>query len=133
MLFGKEHVKRYVETDGAEGHDWQGTTVLILTTTGRKSGEPRSTPLIYQRHGDDVLVVASNGGADAPPLWFRNLEADPEVQVQVKGDRFTARARTATGEEKPGMWRTMAAVWPAYNEYQTKTDREIPVVVLERV
>lgn len=133
MLFGKEHVKRYVETDGAEGHDWQGTTVLILTTTGRKSGEPRSTPLIYQRHGDDVLVVASNGGADAPPLWFRNLEADPEVQVQVKGDRFTARARTATAEEKPGMWRTMAAVWPAYNEYQTKTDREIPVVVLERV
>lgn len=133
MLFGKEHVKRYVETDGAEGHDWQGTTVLILTTTGRKSGEPRSTPLIYQRHGDDVLVVASNGGADAPPLWFRNLEAEPEVQVQVKGDRFTARARTATAEEKPGMWRTMAAVWPAYNEYQTKTDREIPVVVLERV
>lgn len=133
MLFGKEHVKRYVETDGAEGHDWQGTTVLILTTTGRKSSEPRSTPLIYQRHGDDVLVVASNGGADAPPLWFRNLEADPEVQVQVKGDRFTARARTATAEEKPGMWRTMAAVWPAYNEYQTKTDREIPVVVLERV
>lgn len=133
MLFGKEHVKRYVETDGAEGHDWQGTTVLILTTTGRKSGEPRSTPLIYQRHGDDVLVVASNGGADTPPLWFRNLETDPEVQVQVKGDRFTARARTATAEEKPGMWRTMAAVWPAYNEYQTKTDREIPVVVLERV
>lgn len=133
MLFGKEHVKRYVETDGAEGHDWQGTTVLILTTTGRKSGKPRSTPLIYQRHGDDVLVVASNGGADTPPLWFRNLETDPEVQVQVKGDRFTARARTATAEEKPGMWRTMAAVWPAYNEYQTKTDREIPVVVLERV
>lgn len=133
MLFGKEHVKRYVETDGAEGHEWQGTTVLILTTTGRKSGEQRSTPLIYQRHGDAVLVVASNGGADAPPLWYRNLEADPEVQVQVKGDRFTARARTATAEEKPGMWRTMAAVWPAYNEYQTKTDREIPVVVLERV
>ncbi|GAA3103993.1 nitroreductase family deazaflavin-dependent oxidoreductase [Streptomyces rectiviolaceus] len=132
MLFGKEHVKRYVETDGAEGHDWQGTTVLILTTTGRKSGEQRSTPLIYRPHGDAVLVVASNGGADAPPLWYRNLEADPEVQVQVKGDRFTARARTATPEEKPDMWRTMAATWPAYDEYQTKTDREIPVVVLER-
>ncbi|MFG2497190.1 nitroreductase family deazaflavin-dependent oxidoreductase [Streptomyces sp. NPDC048441] len=133
MLFGKEHVKRYVETDGAEGHDWQGATVLILTTTGRKSGEQRSTPLIYQPYGDAVLVVASNGGADAPPLWYRNLEADPEAHVQVKGDRFTARARTATPEEKPGMWRTMAAVWPAYDEYQTKTDREIPVVVLERV
>ncbi|GGV37402.1 nitroreductase [Streptomyces longisporoflavus] len=133
MLFGKEHVQRYVETDGEEGHDWQGTTVLILTTTGRKSGEPRSTPLIYRRHGDAVLVVASNGGADTPPLWFRNLEANPEVQVQIKGDRYTARARTATPDEKPGMWRTMAATWPAYDEYQEKTDRSIPVVVLERV
>ncbi|MEU6113233.1 nitroreductase family deazaflavin-dependent oxidoreductase [Streptomyces sp. NPDC047117] len=132
MLFGKEHVKRYVETDGAEGHDWQGTTTLILTTTGRRSGERRSTPLIYQRFGDDLLVVASKGGADTPPLWYLNLQADPEVGVQVKGDRFTARARTATAEEKPGMWRTMAAAWPQYNEYQQKTDREIPVVVLER-
>ncbi|POX40641.1 nitroreductase family deazaflavin-dependent oxidoreductase [Streptomyces sp. Ru73] len=132
MLFGKEHVKRYVETDGAEGHDWQGTTTLILTTTGRRSGERRSTPLIYQRFGDDLLVVASKGGSDTPPLWYLNLQADPEVEVQVKGDRFTARARTATAEEKPAMWRTMAAAWPQYDEYQQKTDREIPVVVLER-
>ncbi|MEV0523200.1 nitroreductase family deazaflavin-dependent oxidoreductase [Streptomyces sp. NPDC050439] len=133
MLFGKEHVERYVETDGEVGHDWQNTTVLILTTVGRKSGEQRSTPLIYQPYGDDVLVVASNGGADQPPLWFRNIEANPEVQVQIKGDRYTARARTATPDEKPDMWRTMAATWPAYDEYQTKTDRQIPVVVLERV
>ncbi|MGW0904142.1 nitroreductase family deazaflavin-dependent oxidoreductase [Streptomyces sp. NPDC002853] len=133
MLFGKEHVDRYVETDGEVGHDWQDTTVLILTTTGRKSGEQRSTPLIYQPYGDDVLVVASNGGADQPPLWFRNIEANPEVQVQVKSDRYTARARTATPDEKPDMWRTMAATWPAYDDYQRKTDREIPVVVLERV
>lgn len=132
MLFGKEHVKRYVETDGAEGHDWQGTTTLILTTTGRKSGEQRSTPLIYQPFGDDLLVVASKGGSDTPPLWYLNLQANPEVQVQVKGDRFTARARTATAEEKPAMWRTMAATWPQYDEYQKKTDRDIPVVVLER-
>lgn len=133
MLFGKEHVERYVATDGEEGHDWQNTTVLILTTIGRKSGEQRSTPLIYQPYGDDVLVVASNGGADQPPLWFRNIEANPEVQVQIKSDRYTARARTATPDEKPDMWRTMAATWPAYDEYQSKTDREIPVVVLERV
>ncbi|WP_369215785.1 nitroreductase family deazaflavin-dependent oxidoreductase [Streptomyces flavofungini] len=133
MLFGKEHVKRYQETDGAEGHDWQGTTVLILTTVGRKSGEQRSTPLIYRHYGDAVLVVASNGGADAPPLWYRNLQANPEVQVQIKGDRFTARARTATPDEKPDMWRTMVATWPAYEEYQTKTERSIPVVVLDRV
>ncbi|UNO38493.1 nitroreductase family deazaflavin-dependent oxidoreductase [Streptomyces sp. MST-110588] len=133
MLFGSEHVKRYVETDGAEGHDWQNTTVLILTTTGRRSGERRSTPLIYQEYGQDLLVVASNGGADTPPAWYLNLQADPEVQVQVKGERFTARARTANPEEKPDMWRTMTATWPAYDDYQRKTDREIPVVVLERV
>ncbi|MEU0692494.1 nitroreductase family deazaflavin-dependent oxidoreductase [Streptomyces niveus] len=134
MLFGKEHVKRYQETDGEVGHEWEnGTTTLILTTTGRKSGEQRSTPLIYRTHGDDLLIVASKGGDDSPPLWYLNIQADPEVRVQVKGDRFAARARTATPQEKPEMWRRMAEVWPAYDEYQTKTDREIPVVVLERV
>jgi deazaflavin-dependent oxidoreductase (nitroreductase family) len=132
MLFGQDHVDRYVDTDGEEGHEWQGTTVLILTTTGRRSGEERSTPLIYQRHGDDYLVVASKGGSPEPPAWYRNLQADPEVRVQVKGDRFAARARTARPDEKPELWQTMTAVWPAYDEYQTKTDREIPVVVLER-
>ena len=132
MLFGPEHVQRYRETDGEEGHDWQGTTVLILTTKGRRSGEQRPTPLIYQPYGDDYLVVASKGGADEPPAWFLNLEATPEVEVQVKGDRFRARARTATPDEKPDMWRVMAATWPAYDDYQRKTSREIPVVVLER-
>jgi deazaflavin-dependent oxidoreductase (nitroreductase family) len=132
MLFGQDHVDRYVDTDGEEGHEWQGTTVLILTTTGRRSGEERPTPLIYQRHGDDYLVVASKGGSPEPPAWYLNLQADPEVQVQVKGDRFAARARTAQPDEKPELWQTMTAVWPAYDEYQTKTDREIPVVVLER-
>lgn len=132
MLFGQEHVDRYVATDGEEGHDWQGTTVLILTTKGRRSGEQRSTPLIYGSHGDDHVVVASKGGADEPPAWYLNLEADPEITVQVKGDRFPARARTATAEEKPELWRMMTGQWPAYDEYQTKTDREIPVVVLER-
>lgn len=132
MLFGKKHVERYQETDGAEGHDWQGVSVLLLTTTGRKSGEKRTVPLIYEPYGDRLLVVASKGGADQPPLWYLNLEADPEVEVQVKADRFAARARTATLEEKPDMWRTMAAAWPDYDEYQKKTTREIPVIVLER-
>jgi deazaflavin-dependent oxidoreductase (nitroreductase family) len=133
MLFGQEHVKRYVETDGEVGHDWQdGVPVLILTTTGRRSGEDRPTPLIYGRSGDDYLVVASKGGAPDPPAWYLNLSEAPDVQVQVKADRFGAHARTATPEEKADMWSTMAAIWPAYDEYQTKTDREIPVVVLER-
>ena len=132
MLFGQEHVDRYRDTDGQEGHDWQGTQALILTTTGRKSGEPRDAPLIYGVHGDDYLVVASKGGSPEPPAWYLNLQADPEVEVQVWGERFKARARDATPEEKPELWKIMTAEWPAYDEYQTKTDREIPVVVLER-
>jgi deazaflavin-dependent oxidoreductase (nitroreductase family) len=132
MLFGQEHVERYVKTDGEEGHDWRGASVLLLTTTGRKSGESRSTPLIYGRHGDDYLVVASKGGAPQHPAWYLNLSADPEVDVQVKGERFHARARTATGDERSELWRTMTATWPAYDDYQERTGREIPVVVLER-
>lgn len=131
MLYGSEHVERYVQTDGEEGHDWQGTTVLILTTAGRRTGRQRSTPLIYRRYGDSYLVVPSKGGADEPPKWYLNLRANPEVWVQVKGERFTARARTATPEEKPLLWETMTATWPAYDDYQQRTDREIPVVVLE--
>jgi deazaflavin-dependent oxidoreductase (nitroreductase family) len=133
MLFGEEHVKRYQETDGAEGHEWQGTRALLLTTTGRKSGEQRTTPLIYGTAGDDYLIVASKGGADEPPAWYLNIEADPTVHLQVGADKFTAKARTATAEEKPALWTTMVGEWPAYDEYQTKTDRDIPVVVLERV
>jgi deazaflavin-dependent oxidoreductase (nitroreductase family) len=131
MLFGQEHVDRYVATGGEEGHEWQGTTALILTTTGRRSGQERSTPLIYQEHGGAYLVVASKGGADEPPAWYLNLEEEPEVTVQVKAERFPARARVAAGEEKDEMWKKMTAAWPSYDEYQRKTDREIPVVVLE--
>lgn len=134
MLFGQEHVDRYRATDGEEGYSWQrGTTILLLTTKGRKSGTERTTPLIFERDGDDYLIVASRGGTDAPPGWYVNLQADPDVQVQVKGDVFKAHARDATPQEKPEMWRKMAAVWPDYDEYQKKTEREIPVVVLERV
>jgi len=132
MLFGQEHVKRYVATDGEEGHEWNGTEVLILTTTGRRSGEQRSTPLIYGRRGDDYLVVASKGGAPEDPAWYLNLSEQPEVHVQVLGDRFAAHARTATADEKPDLWEEMTSRWPAYNEYQHKTARDIPVVVLER-
>ena len=115
------------------GHDWRdGVPTLILTTTGRRSGEQRPTPLIYGRHGDDYLVVASKGGAPEPPAWYLNLSEDPDVEVQVRADRFPARARTAPPPEKTERWRAMAENWDAYAEDQTKTDREIPVVVLER-
>jgi deazaflavin-dependent oxidoreductase (nitroreductase family) len=133
MLYGKEHVDRYVATDGEEGYVWRNDApILILTTTGRKSGEERTNALIFGRHGDDYLVVGSKGGAPAPPSWYLNLVADPEVHVQVKGDRFAAHARTATTEEKPELWKTMTAIWPDYEGYQQRTEREIPVVILTR-
>ena len=132
MLFGQEHTDRYKETDGDVGHDWQGTQVLLLTTTGRKTGEERELPLIYGTNGDDYLIVASKGGADQPPAWYLNLKADPNVVVQVKGDRFDAQAREASPEEKADLWSTMTAEWPAYDDYQKKTERDIPIIVLER-
>ena len=132
VLFGQEHVDRYRATDGEEGHEWQGTQTLLLTTTGRKSGEPRVAPLIYAPAGEAYAVVASKGGADAPPAWYVNLTANPEVEVQVKAERFKARARTAGPEERDELWPTMVAEWPSYDEYQAKTDREIPIVLLER-
>jgi deazaflavin-dependent oxidoreductase (nitroreductase family) len=133
MLFGREHVDRYVATNGEEGYTWrEGTEILILTTKGRKSGELRSHALIFGRHGDDYLVVGSKGGSPAPPAWYVNLTANPEVQVQVKGDRFAAHARTATVAEKPELWKIMTTAWPHYDEYQQRTEREIPVVILTR-
>jgi deazaflavin-dependent oxidoreductase (nitroreductase family) len=130
-LFGQEHVDRYRATDGAEGHDWQGTQTLLLGTTGRRTGEPRLHPLIYGRHGGDYLVVASKGGAAKHPDWYLNLVANPDVEIQVKADKLHARARTATPEEKAELWPIMTAEWPAYDEYQKKTDRDIPIVVLQ--
>jgi deazaflavin-dependent oxidoreductase (nitroreductase family) len=127
-----DHVDRYIATDGEDGHDWNGHLTLFLTTHGRKSGQARTLPLIYGRDGDDVLVVASRGGAPNHPRWYLNLEADPDVEVQVKGDRFHAHARTATAQERPRLWEIVTQVFPDYLEYQTRTTREIPVVVLER-
>jgi len=132
MLFGQEHVRRYRETDGDVGYLWNGVPTLILTTTGRRSGEPHSTPLIFGQDGDDYVVVASKGGAPRHPDWYRNLVDHPEVDVQVKGDRFRARARTAEGDERRRLWKLMTDIWPAYDQYQQRTDRQIPVVVLER-
>ncbi len=132
-LYGAEHVRRYRETDGEEGHDWRrGAPTLLLTTTGRRSGTQHTTPLIYQQDGDRYLVVASKGGADTPPDWYHNIEQDPEVEVQVWGDRFTARARTASEDEKDRLWPVMTAVWPDYDAYQRRTERAIPLVILER-
>jgi proline iminopeptidase len=132
--FGDEHVRLYRETDGETGHEWrEGSTILLLTTTGRRSGNETTTPLIYDLDGDKPVIVASKGGAPDHPGWFKNLAKNPEVGVQIKGDRFRARARVAEGEERSRLWKLMNGMWPHYAEYQEKTDRKIPVVVLERI
>jgi deazaflavin-dependent oxidoreductase (nitroreductase family) len=128
-----EHLRRYLETDGSEGHLWRGVPTLLLTTRGQRSGKARRTPLIYGQDGPRYVVVASKGGSVGHPYWYRNLAADPRVRVQVGGDKFDARARAATPDEKPALWSLMTGIWPAYDEYQGRTEREIPVVILERV
>jgi deazaflavin-dependent oxidoreductase (nitroreductase family) len=131
-LFGDEHVRVYRETGGERGYHWRGTTILLLTTQGRKSGEPRTTPLIHRTDGDRWVVVASKGGAPANPGWFENLLAEPQATIQVQGEQLPVRAAAAEGDERARLWSKMAEVWPAYDDYQARTDREIPVVVLSR-
>ncbi len=131
-LFGQKHVQRYRETNGEVGHIWKrGAKTLLLTTKGRKTGKETTTPLIYERAGDEYVVVASKGGAPEHPGWYRNLSKDPGVEVQVKDEAFRARARTAEGEERERLWKLVNEQWPDYEAYQEKTAREIPVVVLE--
>jgi len=131
-LFGQEHVRVYRQTGGQRGYRWRGTTILLLTTRGRVSGEERTTPLIHRTDDDRWVVVASKGGAPDHPDWFKNLRADPEATIQVKDERIPVRARVAAGEERERLWRLMTESWPAYDTYQAKTAREIPVVIFER-
>lgn len=136
-----DHIRQYVESDGAEGHMWDSSAVggpgllptLLLTTTGRRSGKPRLMPLLYGDVGNDVAVVASKGGAPKHPAWYVNLTSQPEVSVQVGPDRFHAKARVTEGAERARLWDQMVSLYPPYADYQKKTEREIPVVVLERV
>ena len=133
ILYGEEHVRRYRETDGEEGYDWrEGSKILLLTTTGRKSGKETTTPLIFAMDGGNPVIVASKGGAPEHPGWYKNLVKNPAAEVQILGETFPVRARDAEGEERERLWKLMNVEWPHYEEYQQKTDREIPVVILER-
>jgi deazaflavin-dependent oxidoreductase (nitroreductase family) len=127
-----DHIRTYLETDGREGHLYLGWPTLLLTTRGRKTGLLRRTALIYGRDQDRYLIVASNGGLSQHPAWYLNLSEHPEVTLQVRADKFAARARAATPEEKPPLWRVMATIFPQYDAYQAQTDRDIPLVILER-
>ena len=126
-----EHTRRYLESGGEDGHEWRpGVPTLLLTTTGRRSGTQRRTALIYGRDNADYVVVASNGGTREHPAWFLNLQADPAVEIQVLDTVVPATATEAQGAERERLWALMRQLWPSYDDYQTKTDREIPVVVL---
>jgi deazaflavin-dependent oxidoreductase (nitroreductase family) len=126
------HVRRYVKTSGEKGHEWhKGVFTLLLTTRGRKTGKLHRTALIYGRDGDAYVVVGSNSGSRTHPEWYLNLQANPDVWVQVAGETFPARARTATGEERERLWKMMNSIWRDYAGYQRKTARQIPVVVLD--
>ncbi|MBM3678004.1 MAG: nitroreductase family deazaflavin-dependent oxidoreductase [Actinobacteria bacterium] len=127
----KDHLRQYLDSDGEEGYVFRGAPILVLTTTGWRSGEKRSVPLMFGRDGADYLLVASLGGATENPYWYRNLEAHPEAEIQVKAERIPVRARTATAEERPRLWALMNEVYPTYEEYQERTAREIPIVILE--
>jgi deazaflavin-dependent oxidoreductase (nitroreductase family) len=130
-----DHIREYVATDGRRGHrlpGWKAPT-LLLVTRGRKSGKLRRTALAYGEHAGRYIIVASNGGAKRHPGWYLNLAEDSAVQVQVGGDRFAARARVASADERPALWKLMTSIGPALDDYQRKIEREIPVVVLERI
>jgi deazaflavin-dependent oxidoreductase (nitroreductase family) len=128
-----DHLRRYLATDGVDGYlTPTGIPNLILTTTGRRSGKPYSTPLYYGEHDGRYILVASYAGSDKHPKWYLNLVAHPEVELQIRGERFAARARTASAEEKPALWAVMTQMYPRFAEFQDSTEREIPVVIVER-
>ncbi|MEV0037248.1 nitroreductase family deazaflavin-dependent oxidoreductase [Streptomyces sp. NPDC050804] len=128
-----EQARTYEESDGARGTTIQGVRCLLLDYRGRRTGQLRRTVLIYGRDGDDYLLVASKGGADEHPLWYLNLEANPDVRLRVGAERFAARAETLSAQEKARVWPGLVELFPPYEEYQKKTDRDIPVVRLTRV
>jgi deazaflavin-dependent oxidoreductase (nitroreductase family) len=134
-----EHIALY-QTDPEKAHLWDSKPLggpgllptLLLTTKGRKSGEPRALPLIYDGYGDAYVVIASKGGLPDHPLWFKNLEEEPLCDVQVASKKLRARARVAEGAERERLWKQLAKVYPPYDDYQKNaTSRTIPVVVLD--
>lgn len=131
-LLGDEHVRVYRESNGEKGYIWNGAPILLLTTKGRKSGEPRTIPIIYTPYGQSYVIIASKGGSPTHPKWYLNILDDPRVELQVKADRFGAVARTAPSPERERIWAEALKIWPNYDIYQSRTSRQIPVVVLDR-
>ena len=133
-IAGRIHNVLYRLSGGKVGGKLRNAPVLLLTTTGRKSGQPRTNPLLYTGAGNNAyMVIASKGGADKHPLWYLNLQANPLAEVTIGRETRQVRARDAEGEERERLWRALADLNPGYDKYAKKTSRRIPVVVLERV
>ncbi len=136
--FIRDHVRRYLESGGEDGHMWtppvggEAVSTLLLVTRGRKSGRGSTLPLIYGRVGERFVVVGSKGGAPTHPAWYLNLRSEPRAWLQVGAERFEVVARVAEGAERQELWDAMLRVFPSYAEYQLRAERQIPVVVLER-
>jgi deazaflavin-dependent oxidoreductase (nitroreductase family) len=129
--FMKDHIKRYLASNGEDGHLMNGFPCLVLTTTGKKSGEPRQAAVIYGKHNNSYVIIASKGGSDTAPAWFVNLQANPRAFIQVKDKKMNVVMRVAEGEEHNKLWAMMAKIFPDYLDYQKKTARRIPVVILD--
>ncbi len=131
-LLGENHIRIYRETNGETGYLWNGVPTLLMTMTGRKTGQQRTIPIIYRQVGQKYVIIASKGGSATHPAWYLNVQDDPHVEVQIKGDIFKATARTAPSPEREQLWAEAVSAWPNYDLYQTRTTRLIPVVVIER-
>lgn len=126
-----KHTQRYIESNGAEGHEWNGIYCLLLSTRGRKTGKTRTIPLIYGKDENSFVVVASKGGHSDDPYWYKNLVNEPKVEIQVGPTEHDAVARTSKGKERQRLWTLMTDIFPRYEEYRQMTSREIPVVVIQ--
>jgi deazaflavin-dependent oxidoreductase (nitroreductase family) len=132
-LLAEAHVRVYRETNGERGYVWNGVPILLVTTQGRKSGQPRTIPIIYTPVEDKYVIIASKGGWPTHPSWYLNLLEAPNVEVQIKAEVFKAVARTVEGEERERLWKASVKTWREYDLYQSWTPRRIPVVAIERL
>lgn len=130
-LLNESHVAAYRETNGEKGGVWNGATAVLVTTKGRKSGEKRTIAIIGKQVGDNFVIIASKGGSPTHPLWYLNILDDPNVEIQYLADRWEGVARTVESPEREAMWAEACTQWPAFNDYQARTTRKIPVVVIE--
>ena len=131
--FMKDHIKRYLATNGEDGHLMNGFPCLVLTSTGKQSGEQRQAAVIYGKHNNSYVIVASKGGSDTPPAWFVNLQTNPQAHIQVKAEKLNVKMRIGEGNERKQLWDMMAKIFPDYLEYQKKTARQIAIVVLDPI